>query len=54
MNWLEVGTVALLAAAPVSELRGALPLPHFVFGWPILNPFIFCVIVNALAGAADG
>ena len=46
-EWL---TVAFLAASPVSELRGAIPVAYYAFGWPLQLSWIFSVLINALAG----
>lgn len=52
MSGIELLTVAGLAALPVSELRGALPLAYFGFHWPLWLSFLVAAIANALAGAA--
>ena len=46
-SWL---TVMLLAASPVSELRGAIPVAYYVFGWPLQLSWAVSVVINALAG----
>src|SRR3989338_2501319 len=46
-EWL---TVAFLAASPVSELRGAMPVAYYAFGWSLQLSWVFSVLINALAG----
>ena len=44
-NWLAV---IILAAAPISELRGAIPLAIFQFNYPWYYAFLLAVIGNLL------
>lgn len=52
MNFIDFLTVAGLAALPVSELRGALPLAYFAFHWPLWLGLLVAAAANALTGAA--
>jgi uncharacterized membrane protein len=46
--WLEIATVVAVAAAPVSELRGAIPLAMHAFGFDPSSAIVFAVIGNFL------
>lgn len=49
MEPVKLAWTALLALLPVSELRGAIPFA-VANGMPLLEAFVFCVLINALAG----
>lgn len=47
MDWMAVGKVALLSAAPISELRGGLPLA-LALGFDPLPAYLLAVVGNLL------
>lgn len=50
MTLTQLVSVIVLAALPVSELRGALPLAYLAFHWPLPFAFVLTVVINALTG----
>lgn len=55
INWGELFSfsnsyiaVILIAMIPLAELRGAIPVAHFVYKWPLWKAFVVSVIGNMI------